>query len=66
MFTKVSGKPCGFVTLEDFEGSGELALLGDDWLKWQGSLQNEYRVYITAKCQQRFRDSNSYELNFKK
>lgn len=62
MFTKVSGKPCGFVTLEDFEGSGELALFGDDWLKWQGSLQNEYRVYITAKCQQRFRDSNSYEL----
>lgn len=61
-FTKTSGKPCGFVTLEDFEGSGELALFGDDWLKWQGSLQNEYRVYITAKCQQRFRDSNSYEL----
>ncbi len=61
-FTKTSGKPCGFVTLEDFEGSGELALFGDDWLKWQGSLQNEYRVYITAKSQQRFRDSNSYEL----
>ena len=28
-FTK-TGKPCGFVTLEDFEGSGELALL------WRG------------------------------
>ena len=34
-FTK-SGEPCGFVTVEDFEGSGEIPLFGQDWGRWNG------------------------------
>ena len=46
-FTK-TGKPCGFVTLEDFEGSGELALFGEDWGKWRGIMVEGSTIYITA------------------
>ncbi len=57
-----NGSPCGFVTIEDFNGSGELALFGEEWGKWRGALQESCTVYITAKVQQRFRDSNFYDL----
>ncbi len=60
-FTK-TGKPCGFVTIEDFEGSGELAFFGEEWGRWRGMLTEGCIVYITAKCQQRYRDSNFYDL----
>ena len=60
-FTK-TGKPCGFATIEDFEGIGELALFGEDWTAWQGKLHEGYTLYITAKCQQRYRNSDYYEL----
>ena len=61
-FTK-AGKPCGFVTMEDFEGSGELALFGEDWGMWSGHLMEGSSVYITAKCAPRY--SNSTYLEFK-
>ncbi len=60
-FTK-TGKPYGVVTLEDFESSGELALFGEDWGHWSGMFTEGASVFITAKCQQRFRDSNQYDL----
>ncbi len=60
-FTK-TGKPCGFVTLEDFEGSGELALFGEEWGRWNGMFKEGCSVYITAKCQQKYRDSKFYDL----
>ena len=60
-FTK-TGKPCGFVTIEDFEGSGELAFFGEDWGKWRGLLTEGCIVYIKAKCQQKYRDSDYYDF----
>ena len=60
-FTK-SGKPCGFVTIEDFEGTGELALFGEDWGRWSGMFKEGCTIYITAKCQQRYRDSQFFDL----
>ena len=62
-FTK-TGKPCGFVTIEDFEGSGELAMFGEEWGRWSGMFKEGCAVYITAKCQQRFRDSKFFDLRF--
>ena len=62
-----TNKPFGIVTIEDFEGAGEIALFGEEWTKWQSMLQEEYPVYITAKCQQRFRNNpDSYDLVIKK
>lgn len=60
-FTK-NGKPCGFVTIEDFEGSGELAFFGEEWGRWKGMLVEGSTVFITAKCVQKYRDSNYYDL----
>ncbi|MBR4897452.1 MAG: DNA polymerase III subunit alpha [Prevotella sp.] len=56
------GQPCGFVTIEDFEGSGELAMFGEDWGRWNGMFTEGASVYITAKLQQRFRDSTQKVL----
>ena len=60
-YTK-TGKPCGFVTIEDFYGSGVLALFGEDWGQRAGMFQEGAAVYITAELKQRFRDSNLYDL----
>ena len=60
--TTKRGDPCGFVTIEDFEGSGELALFGLDWGRWNGMFTEGASLYITAKMQQRFRDSDTKQL----
>ena len=60
-FTK-TGKPCGFVTIEDFEGSGELAFFGEEWGKWKGMLVEGSTVMVKAQFVQRFRGSDMTEM----
>lgn len=60
-FTK-NGKPCGFITLEDFQGSGELALFGEEWGKWKGMLDTGCTVMVKAQFVQKYRDSQYKEL----
>ena len=60
-FTK-NGNPCGFVTIEDFDGSGEIALFGEDWGNWRGMFQEGVTVYVMAKMRSRFQNSNVKEL----
>ena len=59
------GEPCGFVTIEDFEGSGELKLFGEDWTKWRGLMVVGYTLYIQGKCAPRFQNSTflSFQLS---
>ena len=57
-----NGTPCGFVTIEDFNGSGELALFGEEWGKWRSMLNEACTVYVTAKAVPRFRGSNMLEV----
>ena len=52
-FTK-NGKPFGIVTLEDFEGSGELPLFGEDWGTRAGMFSIGASVYVTGKIKPRF------------
>ena len=63
-FTK-NNKPCGFVTLEDFDGSGELALFGEDWGRWNGMFTEGASVFIKAKTQQRFRFQDDGPIDLK-
>ena len=56
------GNPCGFVTIEDFDGSGELAMFGEDWGRWNGMFTEGASVYITAKLRPRFSNSNVMDL----
>ena len=60
-FTK-KGEPCGFVTIEDFEGSGELALFGKDWGERSGMFTVGSAVYVTGKVQPRFQFGDQKEL----
>ena len=52
-FTK-TGKPFGIVTLEDFVGSGELALFGEAWGDKSGFFTVGASVYVTGKVKPRF------------
>lgn len=61
-FTK-TGKPMGIVTIEDFEGQGELAFFGEDWGRWQGMLMEGCSVYVKMKSQERFRGTGMYNIN---
>ena len=60
-FTK-NNKPCGFITIEDFNGSGELALFGDDWINMNGKFIEGAALYITGKMRPRFYNSDVKEL----
>jgi len=57
-----NNKPWGIITLEDFEGSGELMLFGDDWLNLNGKFIEGAAVYITGKMAPRFSYSEQKEL----
>jgi DNA polymerase-3 subunit alpha len=61
-FSAKTNKPWGIVTLEDFEGSGELVLFGDDWLNLNGKFIEGAAVYVTGKMQSRFYNNDQKEL----
>ena len=60
-FTK-NGKPFGIVVIEDFEGSGEVPLFGEDWGKWNGMFTVGASVYVMAKVQPRPYKENVFDL----
>ena len=47
-FTK-NGKPFGIVTIEDFGGSGELAIFGEEWGRQSGFFTIGASVYVVGK-----------------
>ena len=57
-----NNKPWGIITLEDFNGSGELALFGEDWLNLNGKFIEGAAVYVTGKMRPRFYNSEEKEL----
>ena len=57
-----NNKPWGIINLEDFDGSGELVLFGEDWLNLNGKFIEGAAVYITGKMATRFQSSTQKEL----
>ena len=51
-FTK-RGTPFGIVTLEDYEGAGEIAFF-DDWAQWRGKFIKGSSLYIKMKFEKKF------------
>ena len=52
-FTK-TGKPYGVVTIEDFDGTGEIFMMGEEWGQRAGMFQIGASVYVTGKVKSRF------------
>ena len=63
-FTK-TGKPFGIVTLEDFEGSGELPLFGEDWGVRAGMFQIGASVYVVGKVKPRYQYNDKGPMDLK-
>ena len=61
-FSAKTNKPWGIVTIEDFDGSGELALFGEDWLNLNGKFIEGAAIYVTGKMASRFYNSDQKEL----
>ena len=60
--TTKNGKPFGVATIEDFSGTGEIALFGESWVQWGAYLSVDRSVLITGSVEEhRFRPGE-YEL----
>ncbi|MBR0274529.1 MAG: DNA polymerase III subunit alpha [Bacteroidaceae bacterium] len=57
-----SGQPYGFVTIEDYNGSFELPLWGQDWASWGRYMDIGNALYITARVQPRRFNPNKLEI----
>ena len=57
-----SGQPYGIVTLEDFSGSYELALWGQDWATWCNYMDIGNTLFITARVQPGKFNANRIEI----
>ncbi len=54
--TTKNGKPFGVATIEDFSGTGEVALFGENWVKWGAYLSIDRSVLISGTVEEhRFR-----------
>ena len=61
-----AGKPYGIVTIEDYSGSFEIALFGQDWPTWGSYMDVGNTLFITAKCQPRQWDPSKLEFRIGK
>ncbi len=61
-FTK-TGKPCGFVKMEDFSGAYEFAFWGNDWIEKKSYFTEGMFLLIHARCQSYKYDEKRLELN---
>lgn len=62
-----TNQPYGIVMLEDYTGSAEIALFGNDWAQWKGYLtQQGNLLYITGKVQGRQHRPEIMELKIGK
>ena len=60
-FTK-NNKPFGIAKLEDFTGTFEVALFGDDWMRFSNYMKEGYFLYIRGRVAPRKYGPDTYEL----
>lgn len=56
------GKPFGIFTIEDFTDSFEIALFGEDYIKFKGFMHQGYFLQLRGRVQERFRNSGNWEF----
>ena len=60
-FTK-NNKPFGITKLEDFSGTYEIALFGDDWMRFNNYMKEGYFLFIKGRISPRKFGPDTYEL----
>ncbi len=60
--TTKTGKPFGVVKMEDFSGTGELALFGQDWMEVQHFFAEGTTLFIRAKMQSRKYNDEIFDI----
>ena len=56
------GNPFGIVTLEDYEGQGELRFFGEEWGARSGMFTEGASVYVVGKVMPRYQNSTLLDL----
>ncbi|MFZ4740889.1 MAG: DNA polymerase III subunit alpha [Bacteroidales bacterium] len=60
--TTKTGKPMGSFTIEDFNGSHNLALFSDDYLKFKHFLIEGASIFVKAIIKNRFNSDDQFEI----
>lgn len=60
--TTKTGNPFGSFVLEDYDGSMQLALFSDDYVKFKNYLHKDYLLFMKARIQQRYGQEGNLEL----
>ncbi|MBQ0021914.1 MAG: DNA polymerase III subunit alpha [Prevotellaceae bacterium] len=60
--TSRNGNPYGIVRMEDFSGTGEIAIFGRDWLDFHNSFIEGVVLFIHAKIQPKRHKEYEYDL----
>lgn len=60
-----AGKPFGSFVIEDYTDSFEIAVFGEDYVKFKGYLQEGYFVQIKGLVQERFRQVGNWSFELK-
>jgi len=61
--TTKNGKPFAIVRMEDFTGSGEIPLFGQNYIQWLNHFTVGTALYITARMEPRRFDSSRIDLH---
>jgi DNA polymerase III subunit alpha len=57
-----TGKPFGTFTIEDYDGSYQIALFSEDYAKLKHFMEKDWFLYIKGKVQNRFQSQDQFEL----
>lgn len=60
--TTKKGNPFGIIKMEDYSGSSEIPLFGNDWLNFQKFCNEETFLYVKARCQSSPWDESRLEI----
>jgi DNA polymerase III subunit alpha len=60
--TTKQGKPFGTFTLEDYEGSIQISLFSEDYVKFRQYLVKDYFLFVRARVAPRYKQADQLEL----
>ena len=61
-----TNKPFGIALLEDYSGTAEIALFGNDWTQWRNYMEPGAAIFIRGSVKPRFYNTAQYELKIGK